>query len=208
MSCHRYSSEEKQFFIEYVPGHSYREIQEEFIQRFGWEITLSQIKGSIARYKLNTGRSGCFEKGRPSYNKGKKGLRFPGSEKGWFQKGHLPKNYRPVGSERISKDGYVEVKVADPKTWKFKHRVIWEQVNGPVPKGCCLIFLDGNKQNITLDNLMLVNRNTEVRMNQNELFFEDAELTKAGVHIAMLINATGNMRRRKKAANDQGQNRG
>lgn len=31
----------------------------------------------------------------------------------------FPSNHKPVGSERIdSKDGYVLIKVAEPRTWK------------------------------------------------------------------------------------------
>ena len=198
MGCHLYTQEEKQFFAEYAPGHSYKEIQEEFNKRFDWSITVSQVKGSLARYGLTTGRTGRFQKGHPSPNKGKKGICFPGSEKGHFKKGQMPKNYRPVGSERVNVDGYLEIKVADPKTWKAKHRVIWEEANGPIPKGSCLIFLDGNKKNIALDNLMLITRNTQVRMTQKSLFFSDPELTRTGVHFAELMNMTGEAERRRK----------
>ncbi len=37
-----------------------------------------------------------------------------------FAKGNVPPNHRPVGSERISKDGYIEVKVAEPKQVEIK----------------------------------------------------------------------------------------
>ena len=45
---------------------------------------------------------------------GKKGICADGCERTWFKKGHIPANYRPVGSERVNADGYIEVKVADP----------------------------------------------------------------------------------------------
>lgn len=35
MYGHRYTDEEKTFMQEYVPGHSYREIQKAFVDRFG-----------------------------------------------------------------------------------------------------------------------------------------------------------------------------
>lgn len=198
MYGHQYTPEERQFFIEYVPGHSHKEIQEAFIARFGWEITVQQVKGYIANHKLNTGRTGQFVKGQVSHNKGKKGEYAPGCEKTWFKKGHIPKNYKPVGSERISKDGYMEVKVADPNKWRLKHLVIWEQKNGLVPKGSCIIFLDGNKQNLDIGNLKMIRRKDLVRMNQNGLFSQFPELTEAGVHTAELMTALGEAKKKKK----------
>lgn len=198
MYGHQYTPEERQFFIEYVPGHSHKEIQEAFIARFGWEITVQQVKGYIANHKLNTGRTGQFVKGQVSHNKGKKGEYAPGCEKTWFKKGHIPKNYKPVGSERISKDGYMEVKVADPNKWRLKHLVIWEQKNGLVPKGSCIIFLDGNKQNLDIGNLKMIRRKDLVRMNQNGLFSQFPELTEAGVHTAELMTDLGEAKKKKK----------
>ena len=198
MGVRKYTQEEHQFFQEYVPGHSHKEIQQEFIRRFGREITEQKVKGYIANHKLNTGRTGRFEKGHVSHNKGKKGISSPGCEKTWFPKGHIPDNYRPVGSERINVGGYVEVKVADPNKWKLKQRVVWEAAHGPVPKGSCIIFLDGNKQNTDLGNLQMIKRSVLVRMNQKELFFDDPNLTKAGAGLAGVINAMGEAKRRKK----------
>lgn len=62
MYGHIYTEEERQFMTEYVPGHTYREIQTAFIEKFGWDITLSQVKSYIGRYKLNTGRTGSLKK--------------------------------------------------------------------------------------------------------------------------------------------------
>lgn len=72
MYGHKYTLEEQQFMYSYVPGHSYAEIQKAFTEKFGWEITKGQIKSYIGNHHLNTGRTGCFEKGRIPENKGKK----------------------------------------------------------------------------------------------------------------------------------------
>lgn len=62
-------------------------------------------------------------------------------------KGNLPHNTKPIGYERISKDGYVEVKVKMRPSSPYcndnfipKHRLLWEAENGPVPKGHKLIL--------------------------------------------------------------------
>ena len=61
-----------------------------------------------------------------------------------FKKGNRPHNYRPVGSERITVDGFVEIKVADPNKWDLKSRVIYQEKYGKIPKGYKIIYLDGN----------------------------------------------------------------
>ncbi|GHV76492.1 hypothetical protein AGMMS49942_13130 [Spirochaetia bacterium] len=90
----------------------------------------------------------------------------------------------PVGTEVIDTDGYVKVKIADPKTWKVKHRIIWEKANGPVPKGNVIIFADGNRMNVKLKNLLMVSRKELAVMNRSGLIYENAEFTKTGKLIA------------------------
>lgn len=166
MKIFKARKEEKDFFTEYVPGHTYKEIQAEFCKRFNKPITLNQVKGYIIRNGLKTGTDGRFQKGNTPHNKGSKGCYAPGMEKGWFKKGHTPLNYKPVGSERISKDGYIEIKVKDPNKWKLKHRYLWEKHNGKIPKGMILIFKDNNKLNVCLNNLILISRAENMEINR------------------------------------------
>ncbi len=49
-----------------------------------------------------------------------KGIVFKGSEKGWFEKGHISKNHKPIGSERINVAGYIEIKTAEPNKWELR----------------------------------------------------------------------------------------
>lgn len=130
----KYTEEMRQFISNNVKGISNAELAGLFNKRFHTNVTTSQIKAYKANHHLSSGLTGHFVKGQPSHNKGKKGIHYLGSEKGWFSRGHMPHNHKPVGSERISKDGYVEVKVAEPKKWRLKHNVIWENANGKIPK--------------------------------------------------------------------------
>lgn len=106
-----------------------------------------------------------FPKGHVPANKG---LRRPGWYRGRMREtqfkpgvrqGIAVKLYKPIGTERISKDGYRERKVNDDlplqRRWKAVHRIVWEAENGPVPRGYIVAFKDGDKLNITLDNLEL-----------------------------------------------------
>lgn len=197
MYGHRYTPEEQKFMEGYVPGHSYREIQKAFTEKFGWGISIGQVNAYIGNHHLNTGRTGRFQKGRESSNKGKKGACAAGCEKTWFRKGHTPKNYRPVGSERVNVDGYIEVKVADPSKWKLKHRVVWESVNGKIPKDSIIIFRDNDKTNTDIGNLMLIKRATHAVLNHMGFSGYSGELKETAIHIAELMVAASGAKKRK-----------
>lgn len=194
---HRYTVEERQFMADYVPGHSYREIQKAFTEKFGWEISLGQINSYIGNHHLNTGRTGRFQKGREPFNKGKKGKCAAGCEKTWFSKGHKPANYRPVGSERINIYGYVEVKVADPNKWELKHRVVWKSVHGEIPKDCIVIFRDNDKTNTDIRNLRLIKRSTNAVLNHTGLNEYSGDFKETAIRIAELKVASSNAKKRK-----------
>lgn len=110
-----------------------------------------------------------FKKGHVSHNKGKKmdAETYAKVRGTMFKKGNIPANHRPVGSERLNVDGYVEVKIAEPNKWRGKHRVIWEREHGEVPKGYSVSFKNGNRQDFSLDNLILVSWSD--LMNRNSL---------------------------------------
>ena len=103
--------------------------------------------------------AGWFKKGHTPQNKGKKWDEFMSKEaqeasrSTTFKVGMMPSNHKPVGYERKTKDGYWEVKVAEPRTFKAKHRILWEQHHGPIPKGVNIVFIDGNTDNIVIENL-------------------------------------------------------
>ena len=183
---HIWSDEEKQYLAEITPGRGYKEIQSMMSCKFGFDYTHHQIKGAITRNKLNTGRTGRFEKGHATWNKGTKGLTKANVTS--FKKGQKSHNYKPVGSERITKDGYCEIKVSDTgRRWRPKHVLIYEKHHGKVPKGSAVIFLDGDKRNFDIDNLYLVTRSQLAMLNKNSLIQKDAELTKTAINVVDLM---------------------
>ena len=182
---HKWSEEEKKYLMEIVPGRHYDKILELMNNKFETQFTKNQLIAAAKRYGVTTGFDGRYQPGHVPLNKGTKGL--TGANKTSFKKGQQALNYRPIGSERICRDGYTEIKVADPNKWKLKHRLIWEEANGPVPKGYALIFGDGDKRNIKLDNLLLVSRAQLARLNQNHLIQNDTELTKTAINVVDLM---------------------
>ena len=132
---------------------------------------------------LMAGKNSRFNKGKIPHNKGKKmdPSTYERVKPTMFQKGIVPHNTKYNGHERISKDGYVEVRIRKGK-YALKHRVIWEQVNGKVPKNHILIFKDGNKQNITLENLELITLRENMLRNSISRFPPELISTIKAVH--------------------------
>lgn len=120
-----------------------------------------------------------LEKGR-AWNRGIKGSAgtHPNSRRTQFRPGrpaHESRNYRPIGSTRICKDGYLERKISDDlaqpahRRWAAVHRIAWEVANGPIPKGHAVVFKEGRhtavEAEITLDRIELVTRAELMRRN-------------------------------------------
>lgn len=105
-----------------------------------------------------------FQKGHVPSNKGKKLSAdvLKKIERTQFKPGNKPKNWKPVGSERVNVDGYCEIKVAEPRKWKLKPRVIWEEANGAIPPGYNIQFKDHNPQNCTLENLYMISKSEQM----------------------------------------------
>jgi hypothetical protein len=57
------------------------------------------------------------------------------------------------------------------------HRLAWEIENGPIPKGKFLRFIDGNKKNWQIENLMLVDRESNMRLNTIHRYPEELKST-------------------------------
>lgn len=74
------------------------------------------------------------------------------------------------------------------KNWIRKHRYLYEQAYGEIPKGHKVIFADGNIRNFELNNLILISDAEELIMNKRKLFSESPEHTKTGVLIAKVLN--------------------
>lgn len=180
---HKFTEEQAEFLIKHVKGRGNKELTDLFNKHFGLNLKVSQVEAFKKNRRLSSGLPGNrFAKGYTPYNKGKVISKVP------------------IGAERIDSKGYVMVKVAqgkNQKNWQYKHILLWEKHNGPVPLGHVLLFADGNKRNVCLENLMLVTKKQMVRLNQLGLIKNDAELTRTGIVIADLANKIGELRRTK-----------
>lgn len=141
-----------------VIGEYHRQFCERFRRDDVSKINLHSLR---KRKGWKTGRTGCFETGFVPHNKGKpcapgRGGRHPNAQKTQFKKGHGRTGvavdlYKPIGTERLSKEGYIERKIHDglplQSRWRSVHVIRWEADNGPVPEGMALKCLDGDRSN-------------------------------------------------------------
>ncbi|RDW17024.1 HNH endonuclease [Oceanobacillus arenosus] len=197
-----FNKEQQEFIKENVKGLLNQDLANLVNEKFDLSITAQQVKAWKNRRHISSGLKGS--EGMDPPNKGTKGLYNVGGNKTSFKPGQKPVNYKPVGSERIdSKDGYTLVKVQDNgdwhERWRHKHVVLWEKENGPVPEGHAVLFADQNKQNITLENLILVSRRQLAIINKNDLAFNDAESTKLGLTMADIHLKIGERKRKDEA---------
>lgn len=204
MIRHYYSEEEDNFLIDNVKGISLKELREQFNKKFGYNLSESTIANRKNKLGLSSGiKGGQFQKGSVPFNKGKKQKDYMSEEainktkNTRFKKGNIPHNHRPLGSERTTIEGYIEVKVAEPNKWKTKAVVIYEEKYGKIPKGHKVIYLDGNRQNLDISNLKVISSAEELIMNSNNLRYDNKELTESGCLVAKIIN------KRRKLKNDR-----
>lgn len=165
------TGEQHAYLQEQYPHLSVDDLTEAFNQRFLTNYSPDQIKSYLTRHGILSGRSGCFQEGHRPWNTGTKGLVPPNS--GQFRPGNVPANSKEMGFERVNVYGYLEVKVAErnpytgaPTRFKLKHIAIWEAANGPIPRGCVVRFIDGDKLNCALENLELASWAENLRLNQ------------------------------------------
>lgn len=104
-----------------------------------------------------------FQKGMEPWNVGKTG--YMGANATSFRKGHRPQTWRPVGSERVNRDGTLERKVGNPRRWKPYKDIVWTAAHGRIPRGRFVVHKNRNRADFRLSNLELVNRAENMERN-------------------------------------------
>lgn len=126
-------------------------------------MVASQFKPGLVPW--NAGRKGWIAGGRSAETRFKKGCKL----------GAAQHNYVPIGTLRVTKDGYLERKMTDDpsiypaRRWVPVHRLVWEAENGQIPAGHLVVFKPGMKtaelELVTADRLECITRAENARRN-------------------------------------------
>lgn len=106
-----------------------------------------------------------------------------------FKKGNRPQSWKPLGTERVTRDGTLERKVSDSgrkRDWKPVKDIIWEAKRGRIRRGWFVVHKDRNRNNFKLSNLALVDRAENMRRNTYQRYPKE---------IARLIQLRGALNR-------------
>ena len=172
-----WSPDKRQKLISLYPDHTNLEIAsmlgstESAVAGMAFKLKLRKS----AKFLFEHSSKGFFHKGHQPMNKGRKQTEYMSdaqiekTKATRFRKGHIPKNHKPVGYERITRDGYIEVKTAEPNVFEPKHRLVWVEYNGEIPSGYNIQFKDGNRQNASIENLYMISRSEQLK-NENSMY--------------------------------------
>ncbi len=166
-----------------------REIYNDFCQKFGrTDVSRSALDSLRKRKGWLTGRTG----------------RFSANHKPGRRLGMAAMLWKPIGSERMDKEGYIERKIHDglpaESRWRAVHRIEWEAANGPTPDGMCLKCLDGDRKNTAASNWVAIPRALLPRLfgkSGRDYDHAPAEAKPAIMAVARLEHAAREARRRK-----------
>lgn len=160
-------------------------------ERFGLSLSIKQLATYTKNHGIRSGRSGQFKKGEKPHNAGTKGVMKPNS--GSFKPGDRPQTWRPIGSERITDEGYRQRKITDtgytPADWVEVHRLVWQEHHGPIPDGHVVTFIDGDRLNCAIGNLELVSRADHGARSKLGYYAMPAELKPAMANVVSLRRA-------------------
>jgi hypothetical protein len=125
------------------------------------------------------GKKSQFKKGQKPFNKGQKQTDYMSPEAivktiaTRFNKGNTPHNTKYDGYESVI-GGYVYVRIS--KGVKvLKQRMLWEKVNGSIPKNGNIIFKDGNPLNFDMNNLDLLTHSELMTLNSIHRYPEEVK---------------------------------
>ena len=137
---HKYTEEQDEWLKQNVDNYSYTTMEKMFNNKFNTNINAPSLqRRCVEVLKINTLKR--------------------------YQKKFCETHSAPIGYETYN-DGYIYVKIKDKikgkkNNWKAKHRYVWENHYGAIPKGYRIVFSDNNPMNCDISNLDCVSPNIQ-----------------------------------------------
>jgi hypothetical protein len=123
--------------------------------------TTSQIALLQSRYPLDSAKSIAKDLGLSEKQVYRKALHL-GLKKD-------AAHWKPIGHERIATNGYLERRVTQTgdtlRDYRPVHHLVWQGAGNTLAEGQALVFKDGDKTNVSLDNLEAISRTELLQRN-------------------------------------------
>lgn len=149
----------------YSKKYTIKEIVELINTKYGTNYTFEQIKYLKGKYKIKSKNDGRFKKGQNAHN------------------------HQEIGYQFIDKKtGYTYIKVKEPNVFVQMQRYVYEKHYGKIPSGYSVIFLNQNKSDFRIENLMLVRTKDKLVCKNKKMFSANPDITQLGLLNAKLIN--------------------
>ena len=154
------------------------EMAELFNKKFCANVTARSMKDWCYRNKVPK---------REARTKFKKGCKTWNHEISTWDK-------KPIGYERLTKDGYIKIKAHELEPMVLKHHHVWEQAHGKIPDGHLVLFKNMDKTDCRLENLILVSRSEQARLNQTYVKFANKDTNLSCILMAKIKTLVHNSR--------------
>lgn len=122
------------------------------------------------------------------------------SMKDWCYRNKTPrrkvrvKKDKPIGYERLTRDGYIKIKAHELKPMVLKHHYVWEEAHGKIPEGYLVLFKNMDKTDCRLENLILVSRAEQARLNQTYVKLANKDTNLSCILMAKIKTLVHNSR--------------
>lgn len=186
-----YSEEQIEFLKVNAPRMSRQQLTECFNAVFHCDKSVIAIASYCNKREFNSSNDGRFKKGSIPWQKGLRGNEF---KKHYTDESFKRMRAACTESNKTARIGdeivingvpWIIVSLDYSKPYwerrEPKRRVVWEEANGKVPKGYCIINLDRNLMNCDIDNLYCMPTKYRPLIAKNGWWFEDRELTLAAL---------------------------
>lgn len=169
-------------------GHSLTSVYQK-AQRIGVAKSVAYMASPAAcRLRREASAASIATRFKPGQVPLNKGVRRPGWAPGrmaetQFKKGArtgiAARNWCPIGTIRTDGEGFLRIKVREgtkgeaygfgnTKIWPLLNRYVWEQHHGPIPAGHAVVFKDGNRSNVVIENLEMITRRALMLRNSSQ----------------------------------------
>lgn len=173
---HRYSDEVYEFLYENASSHTNKELRKLLKEKFDLDVSKQAISTLCKRNNLK-----CKYENKNLSHSNKE---------------------THIGNITI-KDGYYAIKTGkNVNQYEYLHRKIYEDYyNVKLSKDMCIIFLDGDRNNLDINNLRAIHKRSVNVLRNSKFYSNDAEITKMGCLMAELKIKMNDIERSKNETN-------